>query len=94
MLQDLSTKETEQMDRETIAWVKNALEDREFGCDIYNILLRMRQFIEKRDRKRAQTRDWKKLFREFYDDNEAGGSSRWKVAPNIVENYIESILKD
>ena len=38
--------------------------------------------------------NWRKLFREFYDDNESGGSSRWKVAPNIVELFIESRLQE
>ncbi len=37
--------------------------------------------------------NWKKVFREFYNDNEAGGSSRWQVAPNIVETFIEGLIK-
>ena len=38
--------------------------------------------------------NWKKLFREFYDDNECGGSSRWLVAPNIVEMFIDFQLRE
>ena len=38
--------------------------------------------------------NWKKLFREFYDDNECGGSSRWLVAPNIVEMFIDFQLQE
>lgn len=35
--------------------------------------------------------DWKVTFRKFYDDNEQGGSSRWLVAPNVVEVFIRSV---
>jgi len=38
--------------------------------------------------------NWKKVFREFYNDNEAGGSSRWLVAPNTVEIFIEGLLRE
>ena len=36
---------------------------------------------------------WEKVFRKFYNDNEQGGSSRWLVAPNIVELFIRSQRK-
>jgi len=36
---------------------------------------------------------WKVLFREFYDNNENGGSSRWRVAPIVIETYIEQVLE-
>ncbi|TSA58163.1 hypothetical protein D4R42_00180 [bacterium] len=39
---------------------------------------------------------FEKIFREFYDDNESGGSSRWLVAPTnaqiITKGYFNSIL--
>ncbi len=35
---------------------------------------------------------WMDQFRLFYDDNEAGGSSRWMVSPDTVERYIEGLL--
>lgn len=37
--------------------------------------------------------DWKKIFKDFYDNNENGGSSRWLVAPNTVENFIAAELQ-
>lgn len=37
---------------------------------------------------------WQDIFREFYDDNESGGSSRWKVAPNTVEVFISGVLSE
>ena len=35
---------------------------------------------------------WELAFKQFYNDNESGGSSRWLVAPNIVENFIKSLI--
>ena len=36
--------------------------------------------------------DWLAVFRHFYDDNEAGGSSRWFVTPDTVKNFIKGLL--
>lgn len=38
------------------------------------------------------TKDWRKIFKEFHNKNENGGSSRWLVAPNIVETFIAGLL--
>lgn len=37
---------------------------------------------------------WEDVFEQFYDDNEAGGSSRWKVTPDTVKNFIKGLLKE
>lgn len=39
-----------------------------------------------------QKQPWEETFRKFYNDNENGGSSRWLVAPNIVEVFIRQLL--
>ena len=36
--------------------------------------------------------EWRKTFKVFYDDNKSGGSSRWLVTPQTVENFISSLL--
>lgn len=36
---------------------------------------------------------WRKVFREFYNDNEGGGSSRWLVTPSTVEVFISGLLE-
>jgi hypothetical protein len=41
-----------------------------------------------------ETMKWKEAFKKFYDTNESGGSSRWLVAPNIVELFIRSLLAE
>ena len=38
--------------------------------------------------------EWEITFQKFYNDNERGGSSRWLVAPNIVELFISSTLAE
>lgn len=35
---------------------------------------------------------WKEVFKNMYDKNESGGSSRWLVAPSTVEVFIENLL--
>ena len=47
MLIELSTKEIRRMNRKTVLWVEKTLKDKKFGVDLYNILLRIRQLIEK-----------------------------------------------
>ena len=37
---------------------------------------------------------WQEVFRRFYDDNEAGGSSRWLVTPMTVEIFIKGLLME
>lgn len=37
--------------------------------------------------------EWQEVFRMFYDDNESGGSSRWKVTPDTVKNFIIGLLE-
>jgi len=37
--------------------------------------------------------EFDKIFREFYDDNEAGGSSRWLVAPTNVQIIVRGYFK-
>lgn len=39
-----------------------------------------------------KTEEWRETFRKFYNDNEQGGSSRWLVAPNVVEVFIEASI--
>ena len=41
----------------------------------------------------TEPKDWSTVFKTFYDDNEAGGSSRWFVSPETVRNFIEQIVK-
>lgn len=38
--------------------------------------------------------DWEKTFELFYDSNETGGSSRWKVTPDTVKQFIRGLLKE
>lgn len=36
---------------------------------------------------------WEKVFRTFYDDNEEGGSSRWRVSPDVVEAFVKEQIR-
>lgn len=57
--------------------------------------LAMKPHLDKHAKKifQEQTVGWDKtVFRKFYDDNEAGGSSRWRVAPSTVEVFISGLL--
>jgi len=36
----------------------------------------------------------KDLLTLYYDDNENGGSSRWLVAPDIVEMHVKRLIKN
>lgn len=36
--------------------------------------------------------DWQEVFKQFYDDNESGGSSRWLVTPDTVKIFIKGLL--
>jgi len=38
--------------------------------------------------------NWEKIFSYFYDDNETGGSSRWKVSPDTVKSFIKGLIRD
>lgn len=37
-------------------------------------------------------KNWKDIFKTFYDKNENGGSSRWFVSPDTVLRFVESLL--
>ena len=37
-------------------------------------------------------KDWEILFRQMYNDNESGGSSRWLVSPDTVLLFFKSTL--
>ena len=39
------------------------------------------------------TETWVETFRKFHNDNVSGGSSRWLVAPNIVEVFIREVYQ-
>ena len=36
---------------------------------------------------------WKEIFRKTYNDNEAGGSSRWLITPTTAEVMIEGFIE-
>jgi len=36
--------------------------------------------------------EWKILFKDFYNNNVSGGSSRWLVSPALVEVFIDGLL--
>ncbi len=40
----------------------------------------------------SEIEDWEEVFDMFYDDNEAGGSSRWLVAPTNVKVFIKGLV--
>ena len=44
-------------------------------------------------RKEMIMTNWREQFRMFYNDNENGGSSRWRVSPDTIENFIASLVE-
>ena len=41
----------------------------------------------------ATQEGWKQVFRTLYDDNEAGGSSRWLVSPTTAQTMVEGFIE-